>query len=87
MKNIHLPKETRFIDGFFTNSWNLGDKYFQLYQTKDSTKPINDDFITTTHYTIHGGSSYGDIKGVDLAAELSNSLMQCKLYIKNTRMN
>ncbi|EEO25077.2 hypothetical protein HRAG_02134, partial [Helicobacter bilis ATCC 43879] len=69
VKNIHLPKETRFIDGFFTNSWNLGDKYFQLYQTKDSTKPINDDFITTTHYTIHGGSSYGDIKGVDLAAE------------------
>ena len=60
VKNIHLPKETRFIDGFFTNSWNLGDKYFQLYQTKDSTKPINDDFITTTHYTIHGGSSYGD---------------------------
>ena len=69
VKNIHLPKETRFIDGFFTNSWNLGDKYFQLYQTKDSAKPINDDFITTTHYTIHGGNSYGDIKGIDLAAE------------------
>ena len=62
-----------------TNRFNLGDKYIKLYENKDDKEPKKDDSFTnkilslaniaTTAYTIHGGKSYGDDKGIDLASE------------------
>lgn len=54
----------------FVNMGNLGDKYIKLYKNKDDKEPKNTFSLfgtTTTAYTIHGGKSYGDNKGIDLA--------------------
>lgn len=48
----------------------MGKQYIKLYENKDDENPKNNPAWyepTTTAYTIHGGKSYGDDKGIDLA--------------------
>ncbi len=55
-----------------TNQFNLSDKYIRLYENKDdsfTSKIFNLVKIQSTAYTIHGGKSYGDNKGIDLATQ------------------
>ena len=55
-----------------TNQFNLSDKYIRLYENKDdsfTSKIFNLVKIQSTSYTIHGGKSYGDNKGIDLATQ------------------
>ena len=83
------PQSTDFFDWFYFGSWNLGDKYLKLFKDKNAKNPLNSE--KSTSYAIHGGKSYGDNKGIDLAMQdlaffeaLQNLTNKYKVELENT---
>ncbi len=66
-KKTNKLESTDFFDWFYFGSWNLGDKYLKLFKDKNAKNPLNSE--KSTAYAIHGGKSYGDNKGIDLATQ------------------